>query len=322
MSSTIIDITERKAIEQKLIDLNATLEERIEERTKALSDSNTELIYEINQRQLFEEQLQAKSKELQTFFDVALDLMCIADVHGTFIKLNVAWSELLGYPLSDLENRKFLEFVHPDDLQATYEILSRLESNETILSFTNCYRRINGEYRFIEWHSVPVGPFIYAAARDITERIEQAEPLEQARKLADEANHSKSEFLSRMSHELRTPLNSILGFAQLLAMGQLAESRKKGVNHILSSGRHLLDLINEVLDISRIEAGRISVSLEPVKVQNVAREIVELLTPLAQSRQVQLHWVPLSDPRLQVMADKQRLKQVLTNLVNNAIKYN
>lgn len=316
------DITERKAIEQKLLELNATLEQRIAQRTEALTQSNQELVHEIAQRRLFEEQLQAKSKELQTFFDVALDLLCIADIHGNFVKLNIAWEELLGYPIAELERKKFLEFVHPDDLDATLDTLSRLGANETVLSFTNRYRRINGEYRFIEWHSVPVGDYVYAAARDITDRIEQAEALQYARLAADEANRSKSEFLSRMSHELRTPLNSILGFAQLLSMGQLTDAQVKNVNHILRSGRHLLDLINEVLDISRIEAGRISVSVEPVRVLPLLYEITDLLTPYANSRHITMHVKSGIDRDLMTMADQQRLKQVVTNIINNALKYN
>ena len=100
---------------------------------------------------------------------------------------------------------------------------------------------------------------------DITERKIAEEEIKKARLAAEESNLAKSEFLSRMSHELRTPMNSILGFAQLLQMGDLLPRQKTGVSHILHSGKHLLDLINEVLDISRIEAGRISLSLEPVQ---------------------------------------------------------
>lgn len=322
LSATIIDITERKEMEQTLIELNTTLETRIEERTQALRWSNEELVQEIANRKRFETELQIKSNELQTFFDVSLDLMCIADLSGNFVKLNQAWVDLLGYTMQDLLTRKFLEFVHPDDLDSTLEVMGHLSQQQRVVSFTNRYKTADGNYRFIEWHSVPVGELIYAAARDITERIQQTEALTLARKVADEANQSKSEFLSRMSHELRTPLNSILGFAQLLAMGHLAEAQQKGVNHILRSGRHLLDLINEVLDISRIEAGRISVSVEPVSVQHVLVETIELLTPYAQSRRISLHMPEQIDKKLMVLADQQRLKQVITNIMNNALKYN
>jgi CheY-like chemotaxis protein len=140
--------------------------------------------------------------------------------------------------------------------------------------------------------------------------------------MAEEANRSKSEFLSRMSHELRTPMNSILGFAQLLQMGGLDEAQEKSVNHILNSGKHLLGLINEVLDISRIESGKISVSVESVNIKQSINEIKDTLMPLANARNISLTIDENLSDNWFVHADYQRLKQVLTNLVNNGIKYN
>jgi CheY-like chemotaxis protein len=125
-----------------------------------------------------------------------------------------------------------------------------------------------------------------------------------------------------MSHELRTPMNSILGFAQLMEMSDLVPAHRKGIKHILNSGKHLLDLINEVLDISRIEAGHISLSLEPVQLRDAIMEMRDTLSPdAAKSRQtITLNQSPSN--RLFVRADSQRLKQVLLNLINNAVKYN
>jgi signal transduction histidine kinase/ActR/RegA family two-component response regulator len=144
--------------------------------------------------------------------------------------------------------------------------------------------------------------------------------LIEARDQAEKANNSKSEFLSRMSHELRTPMNAILGFSQLLEVGNLDVNQRKGVNHILSSGKHLLDLINEVLDITRIESGRLILSLESVSVNGTIREILGIVKPLAHDNMVKLEFERQDD--LYVLADAQRLKQILINLVNNAIKYN
>lgn len=146
--------------------------------------------------------------------------------------------------------------------------------------------------------------------------------LEKARMEAEQANLAKSDFLSRMSHELRTPMNSILGFAQLLEMGELNASQQKAVNHILRSGKHLLDLINEVLDIARIEAGRISISVEPVEINSILREISDTLSPAAAANGITIQIAPTIMEPLYVSADCQRLKQILLNLVNNAIKYN
>jgi signal transduction histidine kinase/ActR/RegA family two-component response regulator len=146
--------------------------------------------------------------------------------------------------------------------------------------------------------------------------------LETARGVADAANKAKSQFLSRMSHELRTPLNSVLGFAQLLELNELEPEDRDAVDHILKGGHHLLDLINEVLDISRIESGDLALSIESVPAQEVVGEALDLIRPLAAARTVHI----VADDRATcahyVFADRQRLKQVLLNLLSNAVKYN
>jgi PAS domain S-box-containing protein len=164
---------------------------------------------------------------------------------------------------------------------------------------------------------------------DITERkrTEEAvkratEEAERAREAAERANRAKSEFLSRMSHELRTPMNSILGFAQLLDRTALPADQKKSVGHILKAGRHLLQLINEVLEIARIEAGRHNLSLEPVQLSTVVGEAVALVRPLAAQWQVEVDETEATRLPDYVRADRQRLTQVLLNLLSNAIKYN
>ncbi|MBV5312350.1 MAG: PAS domain S-box protein [Prolixibacteraceae bacterium] len=727
------DITQRKKDEQEIKELNASLERKIADRTAALAETNANLIREIEERQQISEALQVKTAELENFFNVALDLLCIADTSGNFIRVNKAWETLLGYTTSELEHRQFLEFVHPDDLQTTLNAISELSEQNPVINFTNRYHAKDGSYRYIEWHSSPAGNLIYAAARDITERMRAEEfedellqlssrltgisvseidkaltmalgkigkflgadrsyifefssdgstfsntyewcnegiqseienlkevpvtvfpmwmetiqkhgcvliplvkdlpdswkaereilepqeiqsliaipmltenkligfvgldsvhekkeynsseinilkvwssmlsslinnkrsegileqtrqnyetffntiddflwvldeqgniihtnntvkkrleysneelqnqsvlmvhpperreeagrivgemlagtsefcpvpvvtksgtpiPVEtrvkagfwngvpvifgvskdisqislsekkfstafhansammaisyfdsgeyvdinnafletmgysreeivgktnrelrlfvdpdlrgaiirklardipvkklememrtktgdikngllsadsfyigdrrcvltvniditervkaeeeakRAREEAEQANMAKSEFLSRMSHELRTPMNAILGFAQLLEMGQLNAPQKKGVDHILQGGKHLLDLINEVLDISRIEAGKLSLSTEPVKLSEVLLEMIDTIQPLANTRQIQLILIDSVVNSEYIKADRQRLKQVLMNLINNAVKYN
>jgi signal transduction histidine kinase/ActR/RegA family two-component response regulator len=146
--------------------------------------------------------------------------------------------------------------------------------------------------------------------------------LEQATRAADAANQAKSQFVSRMSHELRTPLNAVLGFAQLLEHDDLDPSQRESVSHILTAGRHLLDLISEVLDIARIEAGRLPLSPEAVQVEELAGEVAELLRPLADARGIRLEFVAGAGSEHYLYADRQRVRQILMNLLSNAIKYN
>jgi len=149
------------------------------------------------------------------------------------------------------------------------------------------------------------------------------EQLLQAKAVADKANQAKSEFLSSMSHELRTPLNAILGFTQLLdsdAVPIPTAKRHEYLNHILKAGKHLLVLINEVLDLAKVESGTLSLSLETVSLSEVFRECREMIEPTTTQRRVRMTFAPASG--LHVVADRTRLKQVLLNLLSNAVKYN
>jgi len=158
--------------------------------------------------------------------------------------------------------------------------------------------------------------------RERTTELEAAnQELAEAKDVAERANRAKSEFLSRMSHELRTPLNAILGFGQLMETSTLVPDDVESVQQILKGGRHLLDLINEVLDIARIESRSLTLSPEPVSVDDVVHEVVDLILPLAAERGIELRLDP-SDPSRFVLADRQRLKQVMLNLLANAVKYN
>jgi signal transduction histidine kinase/ActR/RegA family two-component response regulator len=163
--------------------------------------------------------------------------------------------------------------------------------------------------------------FIIHSVEEVTESVRAAKELRAAKEEADRANQAKSEYLSRMSHELRTPLNAILGFAQLLELEDLADEQRENLHFILNAARHLLALINEVLDIAAIEAGRLPLSLEPVAVADVVAETVSLIRPLADQHQVLLVSPPVSC-QVHVMGDRQRLKQILLNLLSNAVKYN
>ena len=148
------------------------------------------------------------------------------------------------------------------------------------------------------------------------------EEIIRSRDQAMKANLAKSEFLSRVSHELRTPMNAILGFAQLMDMGELDPRHKKGVSHILTSGKHLLGLIDEVLDISGIESGKLTILFEPLQLSGIIEEMIDAIRPLTYAGNLKLELANSSENQVFVLSDRKRLKQVLTNLLSNAVKYN
>jgi CheY-like chemotaxis protein len=150
----------------------------------------------------------------------------------------------------------------------------------------------------------------------------RGQELQRLNKELERADQAKNEFLSAMSHELRTPLAAIMGFGELLSLADLDEKKEEWAGAILRAGKHLLQLVDEVLDISRIETGELLLSLEPVEIASMLEDAIELIQPLAERRGVVLHAPAISSGSAYVRADSQRLKQVLINLLSNAVKYN
>ncbi len=162
-------------------------------------------------------------------------------------------------------------------------------------------------------------------AQNITEKKKAEEAMLHAKDEAEKANQAKSGFLAKMSHELRTPMNAILGFTQLLQMNSennLTELQKKNLGQILGAGNHLLNLINEVLDLAKVESGSISLNLEPINVVDLIEEMEGLFQSIANNYDIRFSMALDSSMMLTARADKTRLKQVILNLVSNAIKYN
>ncbi|MBY0524530.1 MAG: response regulator [Gemmataceae bacterium] len=259
------------------------------------------------------------------FFTLSLDMLCIADFQGYFRRLNPAWQQTLGWELAELTYKPFLEFVHPDDRAATvHEMQHLLDGNNTI-SFENRYRCRDGSYKWMLWSAIPFADqgLIYATARDITYRKRAEEELRTAKDAAEAASRSKSEFLAKMSHELRTPLNSVIGFANILLKNKGQNQREQDLTYlsrILANGKHLLTLINDVLDLAKVEAGRMEVELAPVSLAALVAEVLSQLEGQVRQRDLQLlsRLPPDVEP---ILTDPGKLKQVLINLVGNALKF-
>ncbi len=252
--------------------------------------------------------------------------MALVDLNQNFLRANPAYCRLLGYSEEELTQRTTWDITLPEDIERGNEISNALLDGGPPVSFEKRYIRKTGEMLWVSRTACLIRdhngkPQHYLVmVEDITQRKNNDAALE-AKEEADRANRAKSEFLSRMSHELRTPLNAILGFGQLLEKQVPTDVQRTRVGYITSAGRHLLNLINEVLDISRIEADRLQLSPEPVCLAEALPEAIELIRPLAAERSIKLLMSSPLDPEWFVMADKQRFKQVLLNLMSNAVKY-
>jgi len=275
------------------------------------------------------------AEKLAAIVESSEDAIIGKTLEGTITSWNAGAERLYGYRPEEAIGKPISLIVPPERGGEVGAILASVRRGERALHADTVRRRKDGSRVEVSVAVSPVsaadGRIIGAAsiAHDITDRklAEQAvararEEADRARKEAERANAAKSEFLSRMSHELRTPLSAVLGFGELLEMGDLDERQRHAVAQILKGGRHLLDLIDELLDISRIEAGELSISIEPVSVRDVVEEAVALARPLGEKRGISVETSLDGCGDLFVAADLQRLKQVLLNLLSNAIKYN
>jgi PAS domain S-box-containing protein len=390
-------------------------------------------------------------EERDRFFTLSLDMLCIADFDGYFKRLNPAFERILGYPLEELLTHPFLEFVHPDDREATRHVMSKLLEGGELVSFENRYRRVDGSYRWMLWTAAPYldQRLIYAAARDITERKATEEALSrernllrtlmdnlpdhifvkdtasrfvmanaatlrslgassleevigktdfdflrrdlaeqyyrdeqqvcrsgqplvnreellidpagrrkwllttkvplrddsgsvfglvgmshditerkhmeeewrQAKETADAANRAKSEFLARMSHEIRTPMNGILGMTELALETKLTSEQREFLQMVKASADGLLTVINDILDFSKIEAGKLHLEPAPFALRDSLDDTVRTLGLRAQQKGLELACHIAPDVSDGLVGDLGRLRQVIVNLVGNAIKF-
>jgi PAS domain S-box-containing protein len=243
------------------------------------------------------------------------------------------WKAMLGYTASDEPDSTatWRGRVHPDDLQPMLAALqAQLAGHQPMYEKEFRLRAADGSYRWVlsrgrvvERDAQGQALRMVGTLTDVTDRRE-AEALRLARDRAEAAHRAKTEFLARMSHELRTPLNAVLGFAQLLSQrlgGPDLPAQRSHVEHIEKAGWHLLRLINDVLDLSLAEEGRLPLALQPVALAPLLRETLAAMAPAAVPRAIVLDPGTLPEDAW-VVADRQRLGQVFDNLVSNAVKYN
>jgi len=291
-----------------------------------------------SERHLAQRAADERRSMLESIFHASPDTIVVRDVTGRVILASSTLADLIGVsadasgeyatahggPVEETAGG-----VSPEDLQLLESLTARCIAGELTPDPVITSGRLHGgRTRTYETRARPVLDDMgrvtgtVTVSRDVTDRMQMEQSLRSASDEAARASDAKSEFLSRMSHELRTPLNAILGFAQLLELDMLPVEQQASVDQIQRAGQHLLSLINEVLDISRIESGRLSLSLEPVDVGGLLDEVTMLLTPAAEAAGLSLTVASGEERGAFVRADRQRLLQVLLNLGSNALKYN
>jgi PAS domain S-box-containing protein len=283
---------------------------------------------DITEHRAAQEALRRSEEHFRKLIENSSDYIMVVDETAAITYVGPSSERLLGWRPDEMMGNRPSDLVHPDDVDNATSAVARIIANPGMVVTTEYrIRHRDGSWRAFEGVGRTLSPDsaadgIVANCRDITDRRAAEQALREARVAAETANQAKSEFLSRMSHELRTPMNSILGFAQVLEGGTLDDRQERCVQHILRAGRHLLQLINEVLEISRIEAGRHNLSLEPVRIASVLHEAVALARPMAAQSRVAVEFRGDPPEDVFVRGDRQRLSQVMLNLLSNSIKYN
>lgn len=252
----------------------------------------------------------------------------VSDAEGRIQYVNPAYERLLGYRSREVLGRDFVAVgTAPQQEEKIHEVVKTLSEGKSWSGLLKLMRKDGSEFMSLSNLCPIMDPNTGKLANtfnmfvDYSAEIDRQQALERAVEEANEANQAKSEFLSRMSHELRTPMNAIIGFSSLIEMNdELSEDNRDNVNEIIKASRHLLQLINEVLDLTRVEARKVELSIEPVDCVVLVEECHSLLRPLLEKSEVSLK-INLPEPFI-VRADHIRLKQVLLNLISNAIKYN
>ncbi|MDW8802817.1 PAS domain S-box protein [Clostridium sp. A1-XYC3] len=262
-------------------------------------------------------------KKVRNFTNLSDDVFCILSFDGDFLEVSPGLQKVLGWRKSEFIYKNFRDFVHQEDIEYSIDCsINLLKTGRKV--FRNRYICKDGSYKWIEWNSFVVKEdmLIYSIGRDITKRMEDEEELRKAKIAAEEANSSKSNFLANMSHEIRTPINGIMGMTDLTLMTELNEEQREYLNMVKTSSQHLLDLINDILDISKIESGKFNIDLVPFNLQEKINKIGKNFSLLASKKFIEVLY--FIDPRLtdiNIIGDPIRLSQILMNLLNNALKF-
>jgi PAS domain S-box-containing protein len=274
---------------------------------------------------------EVRARELENLFAEITDIVERRDSHGQFLYVSRGVKRVLGYDQQELVGSNAFDLVHPDDVASARLSLRGLTTTGASTTLTYRVRHKEGHWVWLESKvrapAISTNGYpeeITAVSRDITSRKRVEEELTTAYARAEAASATKSRFLANMSHELRTPLNAIIGFSDIIRrelFGAVGSARYKEYAQLIhESGGHLLDLINDILDMSKIEAGKLDLRFEAIDLEDLVRSSLKLLEPRASEGKLVL-CAEIANERAFVQADRRAIKQIILNLLTNAIKF-
>jgi len=324
------EINKRDRIEKELAEQKSHMEELVAERTADLKNINEELQRKIVECKQSEEAIIESEERYRTTLDNTQEGYFEVNLAGNFTFVNDAQCNDLGYTREELIGMNYKQYTDEKTTKKEYELFNRIyRTGEQIKGFEGEFIKKNGTKGFNEIsvsvirnkEGKPVG--FRGLSRDITERKRTEKALSQAKEKAELANRAKSEFLANMSHELRTPLNHIIGFTELVVdkqYGELNEVQEEYLKDVLQSSRHLLSLINDILDLSKVEAGKMELEVTKIHLRMILESSLSMVKEKAMAHRIRLLLDTNGSPE-EIQADERKLKQILYNLLSNAVKF-
>jgi PAS domain S-box-containing protein len=259
--------------------------------------------------------------DLSAFFEVSLDMLCIRDRDGRFVKASPSWERSLGWSVAELIGTPMLSLIHPDDVAPSRAQMVNADRQGEVVGFVNRYRHKDGRYRHLEWRARSMGEFVFGVARDVTDRLVLEAETQAAREAAEAANRTKSDFLANMSHEIRTPLNGVIGLVDALGRTELRTEQRDMVELIRAAGVTLERLLSDILDVSKIEAGLLRVEARPFDLAATLAPVIDTFRLRAEEKGLWFRHEVEPEADGLFLGDSVRLGQVFANLLSNAVKF-
>ncbi len=288
----------------------------------------TELIDAIERTQQANEQLtleiirrEQAQDELAQFYNLSLDMICVADDTGYFRRVNPAFTTTLGYSEEELLSRPLMDFIHPEDVEITLSATKNLDQGKSLSGFRNRYITASGEVKWLEWTAIPMGNVHYAVGRDVTQNL-RVEEMKRELQVQETVMRLKQNFVSHVSHEVRTPLTVILSSNEILRRYYDRLDETKRLNHlekIEQQTHHMISMIDDLLLIDKLGNSQLDLEVAEIDFIAFAQQIVDDLRGMVRDNQTLT--LTHSATRERIMIDQRLMRHILINLLTNAIKY-